>query len=120
MKTILIAPNQSWVQFDPDTMEIEPVSSDRESISRIHMVNEDCKVKCDGEILEAKAGDILVMFYEHRFKHRVVLVKSEDWAENLRLYREQEQKEKEEYALKECAEKCCDDACPDTCCNLAK
>lgn len=87
-------------------------SSDRESISRIYKLDQDCRIvymKDDTRIeLEGKAGQILVMFYANEFKNRVVLVDSKEWCENIDGERERVQKQKEEWAKKhaetDCAE----------------
>lgn len=87
-------------------------SSDRESISRIYKLDQDCRIVYMRDNvrteLEGKAGQILVMFYANEFKNRVVLVDSKEWCENIDGERERVQKQKEEWAKKhaetDCAE----------------
>lgn len=98
----------------------KPFDSSRNSIDDIYFVKEDTKVVFNrGENkseVEAKAGDIVVTFYENQFPNRVIVVNSEQWKENLEAYEAYEQKMKEEWAkkndendLKPC--ECCDCCC---------
>lgn len=49
----------------------------------------------------AEAGDMLIVFYAlDDFKYKLVVAKSAQWAENIKLYEEAEQKRKEEWAAK--------------------
>ena len=92
----------------------KPFDRSRASIDDIFFIKEDTKVVFDrGEYkaeLEAKAGDIVVTFYEEQFPNRVIVVNSEQWKENLETYEAWEQKRKEEWAEKNsdpCCECCC-------------
>lgn len=103
---------RSAFDVDFDKHEIKYLPSDREAIQSIRLLNEDCVVT-DGEVeYEANKGDILIIFYTTEFKHRFVIAKSEEWAENIIKYR----KTLEEARLQ--SEKNCDDCkeCDNTCC----
>lgn len=92
----------------------------RSSIDDIFFIKEDTKIVFErGEYkaeLNAKAGDIVVTFYEEQFPNRVIVVDSAQWKENLEAYEAYEQKMREEWAkkndendLKPC--ECCDCCC---------
>lgn len=88
--------------------EIIPVPSSRQAIDRVFVVEDDTKIiykhTDKTEETEAKKGDLVVTFYEENFPHRVVVINNKEWKENLRVYEEIEQKNKEEWAK----EKICD------------
>ena len=92
----------------------KPFDRSRASIDDIFFIKEDTKVVFDrGEYkaeLEAKAGDIVVTFYEEQFPNRVIVVNSEQWKENLETYEAWEQKRKEEWAEKK-SDPCCENCC---------
>jgi hypothetical protein len=48
--------------------------------------------------LNAEPGDILIYFYDSTFDTPIVLVHSEDWANNIREYDRKEQERKEKWA----------------------
>lgn len=95
----------------------KPFDRSRVSIDDVYFIKEDTKIVFErGETkseLEAKAGDIVITFYEDKFPNRVIVVNSEQWKENLEAYEAYEQQLKEEWAKKndspccECCENCC-------------
>ena len=95
----------------------KPFDRSRSSIDDVFFIKEDTKVVFDrGEYkaeLEAKAGDIVVTFYEEQFPNRVIVVDNKQWKENLEAYEAYEQQMKEEWAKKndvpccDCCENCC-------------
>ena len=96
----------------------KPFDRSRGSIDDVFFIKEDTKIVFErGETkteLEAKAGDIVVTFYEEQFPNRVIVVDSKQWKENLEAYETYEQKMKEEWAKKNDAP-CCD--CCENCCK---
>ena len=86
-----------------------PFDTDIESIRNISLLKEDTKVVYKAgdinETIEAKAGDIVITFYRDDFPHPVIVVKSNEWKDNLEDYRAKEQKRKEEWALSKGTEK---------------
>ena len=92
----------------------KPFDRSRASIDDIFFIKEDTKVVFDrGEYkaeLEAKAGDIVVTFYEEQFPNRVIVVNNEQWKENLEADAVWEQKQKEEWAEKK-SDPCCENCC---------
>jgi hypothetical protein len=88
----------------------------RSSIDDVFFIKEDTKVVFErGEYkaeLDAKAGDIVVTFYEEHFPNRVIVVNNEQWKENLETYEAWEQIQKEEWAAKKVnGDPCCDCEC---------
>lgn len=103
--------------FDDSTKVIKRQYSERQSINSVYMVKEDCTVLFGDQAEPANAGDIVITFYESKFPKRMIVVKSEDWKNNLDTYNEIEQKEKEEWAKSKnnsCVCECrdCDACCP--------
>lgn len=96
----------------------KPFDRSRGSIDDVFFIKEDTKIVFErGETkteLEAKAGDIVVTFYEEQFPNRVIVVDSKQWKENLEAYETYEQQMKEEWAKKNDAP-CCD--CCENCCK---
>lgn len=80
------------------------------------MVDEDCTVKCGDVIKEAEAGDIVVKFYEDQYPNRFIVVKNEDWKQNILAYREYDQKIKEQWAAKKLNNAIEPEVCGETCC----
>ena len=80
----------------------KPVEPSRNSVSNVFLIKEDSKVICSygGQDYEfdAKAGNVLVTFYEKRFPNRVILIDSKEWSDNLIKHEEYEQQLKEEWA----------------------
>lgn len=102
MKTLYLTSNGSNIYVEPETNSCGKIDSSREAINRIYLVDEEMHIVYQaGEYkreLDAAPGDIIVTFYENAFVNRIVVVKNEDWAENLIKEREEEQKRKEEWA----------------------
>lgn len=102
MKTLYLTGGYSNIVVDPETEyvnKLEPISL---GIDSAYFVEEPMHVIYGkGEYkreLDVKKGDIIITFYSGRFKHQVVVVKSKDWAENIKVLREKEQEEKERWA----------------------
>ena len=110
MKTLYLTSNGSNILLDKENDSCDRIESQREAIQRVYLVDEPMHVTYqEGEYrkdLDVTTGDILVTFYDSTFKNRIVVVKSEDWAENLRVYNEEEQKRKEEWAKKQSCDGC--------------
>ena len=103
------------------TLNVQYKPTDRQGVDYVLMVDEDCTVKCGDVTKEAEAGDIVVKFYEEQYPNKFIVVKNEDWKQNILAYREYDQKRKEQWAVKEkaCTGDCiaCDvcKACSPTC-----
>ena len=102
MKTYYITPN-GCVGIDGDSDKVFPINSERLAIDRVFLIEEeDTKfVYSDGvETMELypQVGDIVVKFWDRDFKNKIVVVSSALWSENLKLYKQMEQEEKERWA----------------------
>lgn len=97
-----------------------PVDHSRSAIDNLFYVKEDTKVvyeKGEEKVeCDAKAGDLVITFYEEQFPNKIIIVDNAQWKENINSYEEYEQKRKEEWAKRnaENCDKCCDCEC--TCC----
>lgn len=89
-----------------------PFDYSREGISNIYFLKEDTTVVYErGEIketIDAKAGDIIVSFYEEDFPNKVIVVNNDKWKENFIAYEEEQQKLKEKWAKEKAEKNCCD------------
>lgn len=63
--------------------------------------------------INVKKNDIIIAFYNRNFKHKIVVANSEDWLDNIKGYKEYQEKEKAEWA--ERALKNSNVICGDTC-----
>jgi len=129
MKTLYLTDSSANIVVDPDTDFVGTLSQeDRYDIRSIYYMEEPMHIiyncgECKEEI-DAKKGDILLLFYSNRFnKHHLAAIKEKRWVANIKNRRAIEQKEKEEWAARnaetEC-NKCCNcecpcNACPDVC-----
>lgn len=120
MKNLFLT-SEGAILFDTETQKPSSYPSDRQNIRRIYLINESTKVVCSkstgDEEVYAEEGDIVIEFYDNSdFKYHIVVAKSAQWADNIKNYRDAEQKRKEEWAAKqkaECGEEC--DACSPSC-----
>lgn len=116
MKTLYYT-QTGHIVFDDETKVAEPILTSREGISRIFFIKEPMNIvyNKDGKqyTTSADKGDIVVIFYEDKFEHPIVVAKSAEWTENLTKYEELMQKEKEEWAAKKANGNClkCGDCC---------
>lgn len=85
-KTIVITKSNGVVSVDPSTLEVGEVTSEREAISRIFIVQEDCIIKYGNDTRNAEKGNIVVVFYEGLFPNKFVIVDCAEWLENLVAY----------------------------------
>ena len=105
MKKLFIT-NNGAIGFDTESQKANSVSSDRESIYRIYLIDEPMHVIYQvGETKQeiyAEPDDILILFYSGNLdiKNKIVVAKSAQWADNIRIIRDLEQKQKEEWAAK--------------------
>jgi len=128
MKTLYLTDSSANIVVDPDTDFVCTLpQEDRYDIRSIYYIEEPMHIvyncgECKEEI-DAKKGDILLLFYSNRFnKYHLDTVRTKQWTANIKNRRAIEQKEKEEWAAKQAENecKCCDcerscDACPNVC-----
>lgn len=115
MKTMFIRESVNMT-VDFDTNQVDSIPSAREAIQRIYVAPENMHVVYQSgpkkEETDVEAGDIIVTFYTDEFDKRMIVVKSEDWKNNILSYEEKIREEKNslnasnDYKCDEC------DACP--------
>ena len=111
MKTLYINSNAN-ILIDEEEHNVSRLDTQREAISRVYLIPEAMHIVFgEGEThqeLDVKKDDIVIVFYNGAFDKQIVVVKSKDWARNLKIYNEEQQRIKEEWALKKASECCCD------------
>lgn len=114
MKTLYIS-NGSNILIDTEENTANAIDTQREAIQRIYLAEEPMHVVYgSGEYkreADVKKDDLIITFYTDEFENRMIVVKSKDWANNLKKYNKRQQELKEEWALN----KKCDNDAP-TCC----
>lgn len=135
MKTLYLT-YRAGLTVDSDNNTVSELKSDRTSIGDVYLITEDMHVvtgdsvhvgdteKYTGEQFDAKAGDLLITFYEQKFPHKFVLVHSDEWKENIETYNKITQEEAEKWAAKNANNKSdspcdCDCEYESPCCNPA-
>lgn len=131
MKTLYLTDSAQNIVVDKDTDFVGCLpTEDRYDIRGIYYIDEPMHViyncgECKEE-LDAKKGDILLLFYTNRYnKYHLDTIKTKQWSANIKNRRKLEQQEKEEWAAKNagnCIEPQCD-CCCDICepkCQVAK
>ena len=124
MKTLYLTNSSANIAIDPEENTAQHIESeDRYDIRNIYYAEEPMHVIYSGtnngepfkEEIDAKKGDIILVFYTNRFNKKLLAtIKCKEWVANIKNRREIEQKEREEWALKnaETTETpCCDCAC---------
>ena len=128
MKTLYLTNSSANIAIDPEENTAQHIESeDRYDIRNIYYVEEPMHVIYSGtnngepfkEEIDAKKGDIILVFYTNRFtKKLLATIKCKEWVANIKNRREIEQKEREEWALKNAentATPCCDCDCKCVC-----
>lgn len=123
MKTLYITPNAS-AAIDTELNDVFSLPSDREAISRIHLIKEAMHVVIgNGENkkeFDVEPGDILIKFYDDIFPNKAIVVKSAEWKENIEYYDSEMQRQRDEWAKNKSSKcPCCGDCgcckCEDSC-----
>lgn len=102
----LIIKNGYMFDIDTDANKLQKIQYDRASIDNVYLIDEERDLFIqdnEDNVTETHVvpGDIIVSFYINDFPNRVVVVKSDKWAENIKTFRANEQKKKEEWASKQ-------------------
>ena len=116
MKTLYLTRGAN-ILVDQENNKATRIDSARQGIDYIYLVEEPMHVVygCGEKHQEtdAEKGDIIVTFYNDTFKNELIVVKNEQWRENLNLYNKKIQEEKERWAAKKddtgtvpCCENC--------------
>ena len=124
MKTLYLTNSSANIAIDPEENTAQHLESeDRYDIRNIYYAEEPMHVIYSGtnngepfkEEIDAKKGDIILVFYTNRFNKKLLAtIKSKEWVANIKNRHKIEQKEREEWALKNAentAIPCCDCGC---------
>lgn len=115
MKTLYLTDSSENIYIDQETDEVGRLwPEDRYEIRSVYYIEEPMHViyQCGTkkEELDAKKGDILLVFYNSRYnKYCIDTIHTKQWAANIKNRRKMEQQEKEEWAAK--------NAEPNVCCD---
>lgn len=92
------------IAVDTETSKVDRIPTTRIAIDNIYLIDKPTHViyGCGTyqKEVDAKEGDIVITFYDKVFKHQMIVISNEEWAENIIEYRKEEQREKEEWAAK--------------------
>lgn len=109
MKTLYVTQGSN-ILINPDDNTADKIESSPVSIDRVYLIEEPTHIVYGyGEThIEADAdkGDLVVVFYNREFDNRMIVVKNEQWTENIVEFYRKEQEEKERWAASKC--ECCD------------
>lgn len=102
MKQIFIS-DDGVAGFDPEVNEMFRVNRQPDRINNLLVIEGPTKVivrNYDGNqyTLDAEKGDLVITFYTNDYEKRAVLVKSEDWYNNIIKLAELEAKRKQGWA----------------------
>ncbi len=102
----LIIKNGYMFDIDIDANKLQQIQYDRAAIDNVYLIDEERDLFIqdnEDNVTETHVvpGDIIVSFYTNDFPNRVIVVKSDKWAENIKTFRANEQKKKEEWASKQ-------------------
>lgn len=118
MKTLYVTRGNN-IAIDTETNSVSRLDSARSAIDYIYVAPEQMHVVYEcGEYkreLDVEKNDIIITFYESKFKNKIVVVKSEEWYNNIEQYEKELQEEKEKWAAKQCENS---ENCP-SCCDCA-
>lgn len=132
MKTLYLT-YRAGLTVDSENNTVSEMKSTRNAVGDVYLITEDMQVitgnsvlqgdteKYTGEQFDAKAGDIILSFYESKYPHKFVLIHSNEWKENIDNYNNIQQAEKEKWAsdktlksrdceCENCGNCCCDNA----------
>ena len=121
MKTLYLTDSSANIAVDVETSSVSSLlSEDRYDIRNIYYAEEPMHVVYDSaeyhEEADVKKGEIILLFYNNRAnKHHLDIIRSKQWATNIKNRRAIEQKEKEAWAARNANGPACD--C-ETCCNM--
>lgn len=121
MKTLYLTDSSANIALDPETNTVCSIpTEDRYDIRNIYYAEEPMHVVYDSaechEEADVKKGEIILLFYNNRAnKYHLDTIRSKQWAANIKNRRAIEQKEKEEWALRNANGPVCD--C-EACCNV--
>jgi hypothetical protein len=113
MKTLYLTQSSENIVVDPEIDFVGKLQTeDRYAIRSIYYIEEPMHVvyQCgeDKEEIDAKKGDLLILFYNHKYNKYVMdTIRTKQWVANIKNQRKIEQAEKEAWAAKNLAEAEC-------------
>ena len=111
MKTLYLTSNGANICIDTENQTAEWIDCEREAIQRIYLAKEPMHiVYTAGDYkreLDVEENDLIITFYTGDFENRIISVKSEDWANNLKNWKTKQAEAK----LSACEVPCCDECC---------
>lgn len=118
----LIIKNGHMFDIDVDANKLQKIQYDRGGIDYVYLIDKERDLFIqdnEDNVTETHVvpGDIIVSFYTDDFPNKVIVAKSDKWVENIKTFRANEQKMREEWASKqsENIQKCSinEDGCSD-------
>lgn len=113
MKNYVIKPGfRGMFSVEKETFDMDIVKNIYTHIDWVYVVPEDGVLKVPNNTeKDVKKGDIVISFYDAPYaKNPVIVINSDEWAENIRLESEYE-RQKEKNKNKPCDADCCEN-CP--------
>lgn len=108
IKYIAIENSGNLLKFDTETEQVNAISTEREAIRSITLINEP-GVLVDGDVeIPVKNGDLIIRFYERYFNKPMIVVKSKDWKNNINAYNKKMEEERNNMLEQKCCNECCD------------
>lgn len=113
-----IIPQNTYALWKATDDDIKPVKEiDAISINSVWVADDDMPLDWyDGDgnkhTIDVKKNDIIVAFYNRHFERKVIIVNSEEWLDNIKAYKEYQEKEKAEWAKRNSNPECIGDECP--------
>lgn len=118
MKTLYITGGSNIV-VDSDNNYCNRYERTRSAIDDVYLVKEPMHVVYGfGEKhkeVDVEPNDIIVTFYTDEFDTKMIVVKNEDWTNNLLAFEKKQQEEKERWAAEKADEGCNCESCGKCC-----
>lgn len=102
----LIIKNGYMFDIDTDANKLQKIQCDRGGTDNVYLIDEERDLFIqdnEDNVTETHVvpGDIIVSFYTDDFPNKVIVAKSDKWVENIKTFRANEQKMREEWASKQ-------------------
>ena len=127
MKTLYLTNSSANITVDVENNKVGTLNNlDRYDIRNAYIIEEPTHVVFNSiingeeyvEEIDAKKGDILLVFYHNRFTKKVLAtIKCKEWIANVKNREKIEQKEKEEWAKKNASKELAESPCCGDCCT---
>lgn len=102
MKTFYLTYGSNNIIIDPETNSADRLECARTGINNVYLVKEPMHVvygyKDEQKEFDVDADDIIVTFYSEDFTTHAIVVKNEEWVNNIKAYNKARQEEKERWA----------------------